>query len=79
MPVASLAGLTVIGLPVMFACEIQQRVEVFIGEEVNISSFSAIAAVRAALGDIFFAPETETPVSAIACLNPDFCFIYKHI
>ena len=61
------------------AAEIQQRVEIFIGEEIDISSFSPVTAVRAAFWDVFFAPETETPVSAVACFNPDFCFIYKHI
>jgi hypothetical protein len=44
----------------------------------QISAFTAITSVRAALWDILFTPETDTTVSAIAGLYKYLDFIYKY-
>ncbi|MPM78953.1 hypothetical protein SDC9_125968 [bioreactor metagenome] len=47
--------------------------------ENDASAVSAVAAAGSALGDIFFAVESDASVSAVAGLYIYITFIYKHI
>jgi len=45
--------------------------------EGNIPSFAPVAAVWPPSGNKFFAPKAHTTATAMACLDEDFCFVYK--
>jgi hypothetical protein len=49
-----------------FVTEIDQRGHVVVGNENNIAAASAVAAVRSAGGNIFFAVKSHRPVSAVS-------------
>jgi hypothetical protein len=63
----------------MLAREIHKGVEILDRLKIDVSAPSAVAAIRAAFGDILFSAEAQTPIAAVACLNVDFYLIDKHI
>jgi len=63
----------------MFAGKIQQGVEVFGRLKIDVSPPTAVAAVGATFRNVLFAAEAQTAIAAIACLNPDFCLVNKHL
>src|SRR5436190_351247 len=58
--------------------KVQQCVVVVAGNQDDIAAAAAVAAGRAAARNILFAPERETAVSAVTCLDPDSDFVDKH-
>lgn len=66
------------GAPVVLAGEIEQGVEAFDGLKVDVAAPSAVAAVRAALGDVFLAAEADAAVAAVARLDVNFRLVNKH-
>ncbi len=56
----------------------EKRVVVRVGFEINAAAVAAIAAARTAAGDIFFAAERDTTVSAVAGFYEYFCFVNEH-
>src|SRR5580765_1981537 len=56
----------------------EKRVVVGIGFEIDAAAIAAIAAARAAAGDVFFAAERNAAVAAVAGLDCDFCFVNEH-
>jgi hypothetical protein len=56
----------------------QQRVVVRIRFYKNAAAVAAIAAGRAAPGDVLLAAEGHATVAAVACLDQNFGFVYKH-
>ena len=63
----------------MFAREIHKGAEILDRLKIDVSTPSAVAAVRPALGDVLFSAEAQTPIATIASLDVDFCLIDKHI
>src|SRR4030042_743517 len=47
--------------------------------KINATAFSAVAAIGAAFGNELFPAKAHTAVAAVACFNPDLCFINKHL
>ena len=78
MPIAPFAVSTVLGLPVMFSSEIQQGVQTGIGFKIDMTSPTAVTAVRSAFGNETFTTEADTACSAVACLDKDGRFIDEH-
>src|SRR5436305_758988 len=56
----------------------QQSIVVGIGFQINAATVAAIAAGRPATWNIFFAPERNAAVAAVAGLYGNFSFINKH-
>ncbi len=73
------AGLAAFGLPMMPAGEIEQGILIRIGDENDAAAVAAVAAVGAALGDVFLAPEGDASVPAVAGFNLNDGFIDEHI
>ena len=44
----------------------------------DVAALTAVTAVGAAGGDIFFPMEADLAVAALTGFDPDFCNIYKH-
>jgi hypothetical protein len=53
-------------------------VRVLISLQDNIAAASAVTPIRSPLGNEFFAPETDTPPSALSGLRKNFDAIDKH-
>ncbi len=75
LPLAVLASL---GVPVVLAGKIQERVLVGPGLEVHVPAVAAVAAVRSPFGDELLPAEAHASVAAVAGLHVDFGFIDKH-
>ena len=73
------AGLAAFGLPMMPAGEIEQGVLVRIGDEDDAAAVAAVAAVGAALGDVFLAAEGDASVPAVAGFHLNDGFIDEHM
>ena len=58
--------------------EIEEGVEVGVGDEVDRAAGSAVAAVRPAARDELLAPEAHRAAAAVAGGDVDFYFVYKH-
>ena len=67
----------VAGLKMPLEAEIHQRMHPFRGQKHHIAAPSAVAAVRAACGHVFFPVEGHAAVAAVAGLHPDIDNIYK--
>ncbi len=63
-------------LPVV--AQIQQRRAAGIRLENDVSAISAISAERSTVGNIFFMPETDEPVAAVAGFQVYLDLICKH-
>ena len=61
-----------------FVPEGVQCVEVRIHYQVDIAALAAAAAGRSAKGHVFFAPESDNAVAAVAAFYIDFSFVKKH-
>jgi hypothetical protein len=57
--------------------KVDQSVEVGAGHQVDAPAITAIAAVRPAERDVFFAPETYAAITAVPGFDSDFRFINK--
>jgi hypothetical protein len=57
--------------------KVDQSVEVGAGHQVDAPAITAIAAVRPAKRDVFFAPETYAAITAVPGFDSDFRFINK--
>ena len=77
---ATVAAFTVaaaFGAEHVIESEFQKGVFVDIGDEVDVSAVAAIAAAWTAARDEFFTAEGYAAVSAVACFNCDFGFVYE--
>ena len=82
---AALAG-AARALPVLTGCrsifalvaEVHQRGEVVVHAQDDIAALAAVAAIRAARGDIFFAVEGNGTIAAVTGLHRNLDFINKH-
>ena len=54
---------------------IDQRIDVAVGDDVDAATLAAVAAVRAAHRDVFFAAEGGDAVTAVAGFDVDFGFV----
>jgi hypothetical protein len=72
------AGTAVLCFPLRPAHKVNERINVVCRLKIHIAAPAAMTAVRAAFWDVFFPPETHTPVPAVAGLYLYFRFIYKH-
>ena len=54
---------------------VDQGVDVAVGHGVDAAAAPAIAAVRSASGDVFFASEAGGAIAAVAGFDLDFCFV----
>ena len=57
---------------------VEKRVEAFVHLEDHIAAASAVTAVRAAVGYIFFSPETHMAIAAFSGADNDFCSVCEH-
>ena len=57
--------------------EMEQGVVVLAGHHDNIAAVASVPAAGAASGNVFFAPESQAAVAAIAALHQDIYFIDK--
>jgi hypothetical protein len=73
------SGMAARGLPMMTAGEIEEGILVGIGDENNVTAITAIAAVGATLGDVFFPSEGDAAVAAVAGFDLDDGFIDEHV
>ncbi|MNY04840.1 hypothetical protein D3C86_1375400 [compost metagenome] len=81
---ATLAG-TVTALAVLatFSTErflkavVDQRVEVFVRQQIDVAAIAAVTAIRAAVRDILFAAEADATITTVTCNDQNRCFIYK--
>ncbi len=55
--------------------KVDQRVQRVIGDQVNASAITAIAAIRTAFFDILFTPKTQATMAAIPSLHTNCGFI----
>jgi hypothetical protein len=62
----------------MPAGEIEQGVFVLVGDEHDRPAVPPVAAIRAAFGDVFFAPERNAPIAPVAGLDVDDGFVNEH-
>ena len=69
----------VFGYEFSFVSEIYKRVLADLGDKYDVSAASAVAAVGSALGDVFFTPERNGAVSAVAGFYIDLNVITEHI
>ena len=76
--VGPLTTTSVAGDPIVSALFFFVLIHRFIHDKNYIAAAAAIAAVRPALGNVLSPPKANATVSAIAGLNPDFCFINEH-
>ena len=58
--------------------EINQRIQPFVHLKNNASAIAAIAAVRPAVGNIFFSSEGYVPIAAFSAFHIYFCSVCKH-
>jgi hypothetical protein len=70
-------GSTPPALGAMFACnpKVDQRVNRFIGEQIDITAMAAVPAIGATAFNILFAAETQATVATVSCYYPYSCFI----
>jgi hypothetical protein len=76
-PVTTSAAFAARGFEMLGIAEVDQRVEAFNRQEDNIAAFTAIAAVGAAILNIFFTPETDSARPALTGADIDFGLIEK--
>ena len=67
----------VAGFKMPLEAEIHQRMHPFRGQKHHVAAPSAVAAVRAARGNVFFPVKGHAAVAAVAGLHPDIDNIYK--
>jgi hypothetical protein len=72
------AALAALGSPMMAAGKVEKRIFIGIGDHDDAAAVAAIASVRPALGDIFFASEGNTSVAPIARFDLDDGFVNEH-
>jgi hypothetical protein len=58
--------------------EIKKRLKIVGGHKDYGAAVAAVAAVRAAFRDVFFSPETDAAISAVAGFDRYYGFIYEH-
>src|SRR5699024_11054797 len=63
----------------VFALEtvIYQRIQAVVCFQIDRATVTAVATVRAAPGHVFFTPETQAAVTALACFDNNGGFVYK--
>src|SRR5439155_10116875 len=72
------AGFAARGVPMVLAHEIQERVLIGIGDEDDVAAVAPVAAVGAALGDVFLAPEGDASGAAVARFDVNGGFVDEH-
>jgi hypothetical protein len=65
------------GTELLWIAEIEKGGKLSICLEDHIPALPAVTAVRASFWDKTFSAETETPISPVARLHVDSCFINK--
>ena len=75
--VAAGAGLAVLGLVFALEAVIDQRVQGAVCFQIDGTAIPAVTAVRAAFRHVFFPPETQAAMAALAGFNNDGGFVYK--
>ena len=73
--VAALATAAVVRLEVGTVAEIDERAEVAVGHQPDVTALAAVAAVRPAPGHEFFPPETDAAVAAVTGFHVNGYFI----
>ena len=73
--VGAAPGFAVARLVAARVAEVDQRVEVAVGHRIDAAAAPAVAAVRAAEGDEFLAPEARAAVAAVAGGDVDRGFV----
>ena len=74
----SLSGQAVLCCIFSFVSEIRKRCKIVVNDENNVAALAAVAAVRAAGGNIFFTVKRNCARAAVAGFDLNFCYIYKH-
>ena len=57
--------------------EVDQGIQIFIGDQPDTAAIATITAVRPAQRDELLATEADAAVAAIAGGDQDFCLVYK--
>jgi hypothetical protein len=57
--------------------KIHQGIYVFHGNQIHTAAITAITAVRAAQGDVFFASKTNRAITTVTRFYANFCLINK--
>jgi hypothetical protein len=73
--VSTCAILAALGAEHRVKSEINQSIQVFGGNQKNTAAIPAIAPVRPTEWNVFFTPEPDAAIAAIASFNPDFSFV----
>src|SRR5437667_4571242 len=76
--VGAFAVASAIGLEFTIVTVSQQRVVVWVGFKINVAAMAAVTAGGTASRNIFFAPESDAAVAAVAGLHENFGFINEH-
>src|SRR5690606_26731206 len=72
---AAHAVLAALGLELALVAEVDQGVEVLVGQQPDVAALAAVAAVRPAQRDELLAPEAHAAVAAVAGSDGDFSFV----
>ena len=75
--IAACAVLTAFCTERFFKTIIDQRVQVLVGFHPDVTTITAVAAIRAAFRNILFAAEAHATITAITCNDQNRCFINK--
>ncbi|MNL49104.1 hypothetical protein D3C87_1720110 [compost metagenome] len=75
--VTALAVLAAFGAERFLKAVVNQGIEVFVRQQIDIAAIAAIAAIRPTVRDILFAAETDTTITTVTCNDQNRCFIYK--
>ena len=75
--VTAAAGFTVFRLVAASEPVVDQRIQRLIRFHIDGTAITAVAAVRATLGNVFLAPEAQTPVASLAGFHRNGCLIDK--
>src|SRR5688572_18822301 len=78
MPVAALAMLAAMRTEDVVVAELQERVVLITGDEVDAAAVAAVAAAGASSRDEFLAAKGNTAVASVSSTHGDFGFVDEH-
>ena len=77
-PIAALAVTAALGFMLGVEAEVQQRILVLVGDQVDVAAAAAIAAARPSARDELLPPERQAAIAAVARLHVDSDFVDEH-
>src|SRR6056297_1169848 len=75
--VAAGAWLAILGLVLALEPVVDQRVQRLFGLQIHGTTIASVATIGATLGNVFFTPEAQAAVTALAGFHNDGGFVYE--